>query len=626
MVDTSDEQIVLPHCDEPTFTCAICRCAHALEASFPLGHCACLACRPCLVRTVEVAVAGAAVTAETDATVLPLRCLRCPLCGMPGGISRADALHLAGDAIRAAEAAAAEVALVDLPRCPSCGVAVEMVATEDAALPEGLRPTGIPEFDRTLPRRLAQTDRKGRPLSRAALLHREAHRFRCTCGSDFCGACRCTPYHLGYTCQAWSEFLARPDCMLLCGEKATSPEALIARAAAAAGPGFSVVSADGGSSDAGAFTARLADAVARLPLKALLEELAEFGLRAATEGCIERREVEALACKVHVCAAPACRGRLAATCLRALPCGHLCAGCHGEAECPPCFACSGRGACSGSTGQGGNGLVSGQPQAEGPSLCPCCAEPLPPGPAVRLECGHALHSACLARRLAAGADRADPAAVGSEAAPPLSFDFRRCPLCRARIGDLPWPADVARPLRKATELEAAVTARAVKRLKADQRHRRDDAIRPGGAFDGRPREYALTLYRYYQCEVCRKPYFGGERRCEGADMGDLQGGAIDLEITARRLCGGCAALEAGKSCPLGHDQSFIEWKCRFCCSVAVWFCWGTTHLCDRCHDDRHRSAKPCLGPSGCPLGAKHPPNGSIEPACLGCSLCRHRDA
>ena len=36
------------------------------------------------------------------------------------------------------------------------------------------------------------------------------------------------------------------------------------------------------------------------------------------------------------------------------------------------------------------------------------------------------------------------------------------------------------------------------------------------------------------------------------------------------------------SCPK-HGTEAIEWKCKFCCSVASWFCWGTTHFCDDCH-------------------------------------------
>jgi hypothetical protein len=37
-------------------------------------------------------------------------------------------------------------------------------------------------------------------------------------------------------------------------------------------------------------------------------------------------------------------------------------------------------------------------------------------------------------------------------------------------------------------------------------------------------------------------------------------------------------------CPK-HGTDYLEYKCRYCCSVAVFFCFGTTHFCNACHDD-----------------------------------------
>lgn len=132
-----------------------------------------------------------------------------------------------------------------------------------------------------------------------------------------------------------------------------------------------------------------------------------------------------------------------------------------------------------------------------------------------------------------------------------------------------------------------------------------------------------------------------------------------------------------KICPK-HGSDFIEYKCRFCCSVAVFFCFGTTHFCNPCHDahsrctrakkedmpqcpvSQERTAACCrlwlacvaqfpsnsssrslligwplafaygalqCGPvlkqlegSECPLHVVHPPTG--EEFCLGCGVCR----
>ena len=75
---------------------------------------------------------------------------------------------------------------------------------------------------------------------------------------------------------------------------------------------------------------------------------------------------------------------------------------------------------------------------------------------------------------------------------------------------------------------------------------------------------------------------------------------------------------------------------RYCCSVAVYFCFGTTHFCTPCHDDFVRlrslskdSLPQCpVGPKStqlegtCPLGLDdHPATG--EEFALGCGVCRN---
>lgn len=88
-------------------------------------------------------------------------------------------------------------------------------------------------------------------------------------------------------------------------------------------------------------------------------------------------------------------------------------------------------------------------------------------------------------------------------------------------------------------------------------------------------------------------------------------------------------------CPK-HGMDFLEYKCRYCCSVAVFFCFGTTHFCDTCHDDFQRLTnipkiklpKCPAGPKAtqlmgeeCPLHISHPPTG--EEFALGCGICRN---
>lgn len=53
-----------------------------------------------------------------------------------------------------------------------------------------------------------------------------------------------------------------------------------------------------------------------------------------------------------------------------------------------------------------------------------------------------------------------------------------------------------------------------------------------------------------------------------------------------------------------HGTDFLEYKCRYCCSVAVFFCFGTTHFCNACHDDFQRmTSVPKEELPHCPAGA-----------------------
>merc|ERR1712232_233399 len=86
------------------------------------------------------------------------------------------------------------------------------------------------------------------------------------------------------------------------------------------------------------------------------------------------------------------------------------------------------------------------------------------------------------------------------------------------------------------------------------------------------------------------------------------------------VCAGCSDASGKDTCPK-HGQEYIEYRCRFCCNVAVFYCWGNTHFCDPCHKIAQEIAvrkKEDL--PKCTCGGKHPPNG--DEYCLGCSYCK----
>ena len=144
-----------------------------------------------------------------------------------------------------------------------------------------------------------------------------------------------------------------------------------------------------------------------------------------------------------------------------------------------------------------------------------------------------------------------------------------------------------------------------------------------------PAGFAMERYAYYVCYKCGKAYFGGEARC------DLEAGAADTYNPEELVCGGCSDVSQAQMCPK-HGTDYLEYKCRYCCSVAVFFCFGTTHFCNACHDDFQRVANvpkhslpQCpVGPKlrqlegdECPLHVAHPPTG--EEFALGCGICRN---
>ena len=83
----------------------------------------------------------------------------------------------------------------------------------------------------------------------------------------------------------------------------------------------------------------------------------------------------------------------------------------------------------------------------------------------------------------------------------------------------------------------------------------------------------------------------------------------------------------------GHGREFIDYKCRFCCNIALYVCFNGTHLCKKCHlmafkktlnFHRNQDEIKCSNPHGkCPLGIVDHVQAWRNPFfALGCSLCR----
>jgi hypothetical protein len=230
----------------------------------------------------------------------------------------------------------------------------------------------------------------------------------------------------------------------------------------------------------------------------------------------------------------------------------------------------------------------------------------------------------------------------------VSYEFIHCPLCKAAVSH----ASLDLLIAPHVESERILRARALERLhyeglvaarevadegaayfnrRARRRARSQPAARPAakGASAGlnrpaplppppradfppppasrRPVAFALSRYDYYECDKCKLPYFGGLAAC-----GEQPEGGFNPE---EQVCGGCSAAHgaANTRCAV-HGSDHIEYKCRFCCEVASWYCWGTTHFCSTCH-----LTASTVQPKPCTCGRDHPPNGREH--AFGCALC-----
>ncbi|XXQ35895.1 RING-type domain-containing protein [Plasmodiophora brassicae] len=292
-----------------------------------------------------------------------------------------------------------------------------------------------------------------------------------------------------------------------------------------------------------------------------------------------------------VCCNSECKVRASDTCTKVLACNHPCTGLRGESNCSPCLSC---------------------PSEEGSVIADefcniCWVESLGSAPCIRLTCGHHFHHACIVKKL----EKKWP---GSR----ISFGFLLCPLCKDPISH----PSLSRLLRPLIRTKKSVQDLAMQRLYLEGLQTHPDITQPGGKHFQHPEEYAMDRFAYFMCHKCKRPYFGGMRQC-----GDMAGRDEENFNADELLCGGCS--DTTVNCDV-HGKDFIEYKCRFCCQVAVWFCWGTTHFCDPCHrkqqlgnyvSKKSSSQLPkCPGVAGCPLGVVHPPNGTEHS--LGCALCR----
>uniref|UniRef100_A0A672TBT7 RCR-type E3 ubiquitin transferase n=1 Tax=Sinocyclocheilus grahami TaxID=75366 RepID=A0A672TBT7_SINGR len=302
-----------------------------------------------------------------------------------------------------------------------------------------------------------------------------------------------------------------------------------------------------------------------------------------------------------VCSDQDCQEYAKLACSKTHPCGHPCGGVKNEELCLPCLhGCDKTAACL---------------KQDADDMCMICfTEALSAAPAIQLDCSHVFHLQCTRRVL-----------ENRWLGPRITFGFMSCPICKNKINHSVLK-DLLEPIK---ELYEDVRRKALMRLEYEGLHKSEAITMSGARFYNNPAGFAMNRYAYYVCYKCKKAYFGGEARC------DAEAGQGDDYDPRELICGACSDVSRAQMCSK-HGTDFLEYKCRYCCSVAVFFCFGTTHFCNACHDDFQRMTSVpkeelphCpAGPKGkqlegseCPLHVVHPPTG--EEFALGCGVCRN---
>lgn len=303
-----------------------------------------------------------------------------------------------------------------------------------------------------------------------------------------------------------------------------------------------------------------------------------------------------------VCKNKECTDRFKLSCKKTLKCGHRCLGVEDECVCLDCIHPD----CK---------FYNDKYNQKAEDLCSICyTEELQSSPLVKSSCGHYHHYQCVE-------NLNNSKCVG----PKITFGYLNCTTC-SQLQSFPNNARLSLLVNKNIQLFEDIKTKVIERLKFEGLDKDKRLSDPNDTFYQKPLEFALKTVAYYMCFKCQKPYFAGLRDCRGGDN--------DREHKKEELiCGGCGALDgvAGVSECKKHGKEFITYKCRFCCSPASWFCWGTTHFCEPCHARQckgdyvskyEKSKLPqCNDHNTCPLKIKHPPNG--DEYALGCDICKN---
>jgi hypothetical protein len=94
-------------------------------------------------------------------------------------------------------------------------------------------------------------------------------------------------------------------------------------------------------------------------------------------------------------------------------------------------------------------------------------------------------------------------------------------------------------------------------------------------------QYAMFHFEFAPCKQCRLPFFVRAHDCGADAAAEAGGAAVDPPMpVGDMLCGTCREARGGVVTCSIHGKDSIMWKCRYCCKMATYECFG-------CESNRH---------------------------------------
>jgi hypothetical protein len=163
----------------------------------------------------------------------------------------------------------------------------------------------------------------------------------------------------------------------------------------------------------------------------------------------------------------------------------------------------------------------------------CFIEGLGNAPSLQLGCGHIFHYHCLEKRLMMRWHR-----------PRITFTFCLCPLCKVWMA-MPEDCPLNLFLKDNKAKFELMKDRSLQRLKHEGRDKDDRLQNVDDPYYNKPIEYAIAIFSYYECFKCKKPYFGGLKRCEDMMDDDKKSDNFKPE---ELVCAGCCEIGLIENC------------------------------------------------------------------------------